>query len=123
MDVFSDELLQFGRLSYVRLIRAIQACLGAGGKLLSEAVLLCKALDLSTADLHSVDIDLGEDSLSFRLAFHRLVGGGVQGLEQVTGSAKGIVIVRIDQQQGERSFIQEEPMNQLAVLLPGQVPE
>ena len=52
-----------------------------------------------------------------------MVCSGLQSLEPIARFDKGIVLLRIDQQQGQCSFFEKEPMDQSIVLLPGQIPE
>ena len=122
--LLGDELFQLRGLAAVLLVRAILARLGAGRQPVGEAVLLAKPLDLGVAELHAADVDLREDQQPGRFAFRLVVArGGLQRLEPVAGLGKGIVLLRIDQQQRQRGFVEKELMDQPVILLPGQVPE
>ena len=123
-DAVSDELLQLRGLSRVRPVRAVLAGLGAGGQPTGKAVLLDESFDLGVADLHAADVDLREDQQPWSLASRFVVDVGcVERIEPVASLGKGIVLLRIDQQQGQRGLVEEEPVDQPVVLLPGQVPE
>jgi hypothetical protein len=107
-----------------RLIGAVLARLGAGGQPPGEPVLFEKALDLGVADLHAAHVDLGEDQEPGRLPLRLLsVRGRVERFEPVARLDKRIVLLRIDQQQGQRGFVEKQPVDQPVILLPGQVPK
>ena len=114
----------FDGLPCVRLVRAVLAGLGAGGQPVGEAVLLDESFDLGIADLHPADVDLREDQQpgAPRVSLPGCCGR-VERLEPVARFGKWIVLLRIDQQQGQRGLVEEEPVDQPVILLPGQVPE
>ena len=116
-----DELFQLGRLAAVLLVRTILARLGAGREPVGKAVLLAKPVDLGVAELHPADVDLREDQ---QPGTPRLrVSGGLQCLEPIAGLDKRIVLLRIDEQQRQRGFLEKELMDQAVILLPGQIPQ
>ena len=119
-----DELLQLRGLAPVLLVRAILARLGAGREPVGKAVLLAEPFDLRVAELHPADVDLREDQQPGRVPLRlRVVRGSLQGLEPVARLGKGIVLLRIDEQQRQRSFLEKELMDQPVILLPGQIPQ
>ena len=119
-----DELLELRRLTAVRFVRTIVAALRAGGQPVDEAVLLQEPLDLRVADLHAADVDLRRNQQLGRVARRLLaVDRCVQRLEPVAGLGKGIVLLRVDEQQRQRGFVQIELMDEAIILLPGQVPQ
>jgi hypothetical protein len=118
-----DKLFQLRGLATVLLVRAILTRLGADREPIGKAILFAKPFDLGIAELHAADVDLREDQHPGRVPFRQAVRRGLQGLEPIAGFGKGIVLLRVDEQQRQRGFFQKELMDEAVILLPGQIPQ